>query len=609
MSDVKIENQTMTDIADAIREKTASTEKYLASEMPDAIRKIGTVDAYTKAEIDSMLNDKVDKVAGKELSTVDFTDKNYVHTDNNYTDAAKAKVDAIPSNPKYTDTIYDDTAIKTSINSVSSSISAEVTRATTAEEVLSSRMDTFTKLGEGSTTGDAELMDIRVGYKGTTYNSAGDAVRGQVSQLSESIVDIKGNIIPNILSDVAYEIYDPSNIFTVNKKENVIFADWTETVSKVAEVILDISKVALSLINTRIVVAHNTQYTRIVTLDLNTGKLYWYNCTAATSTGAEVTTLTGFPIDKTNVTLTNMGETLVVSDGENAVTLDVNTIPNWNKVLYPSFEIGLLLNTSYVKKYPVGTIIDDFIDSRKNVKSMIKASSPLHGKKLVVLGDSYIRGDGIQLGETWSYKLAQKYDMQYENYGINGNCMVFNNGSVPMCERYTEIPADADIIVVQGGKNDFNYRSNSASGNMTDEQFLTTFRNGLVTLVMGLIKKYRHKHTTIIFGTPWNFPCSDNPLSGVYIPFPASSGYTIPIKTFADTIKSVCEQFSIPVFDCYRESGVYLWTVGTEIKDSWQMDNFVTNANGYPDYSHLNPNGQDYIMAKWEKIITLHSQD
>lgn len=42
------------------------------------------------------------------------------------------------------------------------------------------RMDTFTKLAKGSTTGDAELMDIRIGIDGKKYANAGTAVREQI---------------------------------------------------------------------------------------------------------------------------------------------------------------------------------------------------------------------------------------------------------------------------------------------------------------------------------------------------------------------------------------------------------------------------------------------
>lgn len=56
--------------------------------------------------------------------------------------------------------------------------------------VLDGRVDELTTLPEGSTTGDAELADIRVGADGTVYNNAGDAVRGQVGDLKSALGNI-----------------------------------------------------------------------------------------------------------------------------------------------------------------------------------------------------------------------------------------------------------------------------------------------------------------------------------------------------------------------------------------------------------------------------------
>ena len=57
------------------------------------------------------------------------------------------------------------------------------------------RIDNMASLKDGSTSGDAELIDIRIGSNGTTYTSAGDAVRSQFGEVNERL-DLLKNATP-----------------------------------------------------------------------------------------------------------------------------------------------------------------------------------------------------------------------------------------------------------------------------------------------------------------------------------------------------------------------------------------------------------------------------
>ena len=86
-----------TDLASAVQTSLGKADSALQT-VPSTYR--------TASAQDSIDSGKVDKVTGKGLST------------NDYTAAAKAKVDAIPASPKYTDTVYDDTAVKNRLTAV-----------------------------------------------------------------------------------------------------------------------------------------------------------------------------------------------------------------------------------------------------------------------------------------------------------------------------------------------------------------------------------------------------------------------------------------------------------------------------------------------------------
>lgn len=197
------------------------------------------------------------------------------------------------------------------------------------------------------------------------------------------------------------------------------------------------------------------------------------------------------------------------------------------------------------------------------------ADAPLYGKTFVIIGDSYVRNHVRPIEETWHYKLAVKYNMEYRNFGWNGNCIAYDrtseNFGPPMYERYKELPEQADYLVVCAGHNDATRMAMFHEGT-------ELFREKLIVLIEGLIARY--PSAKLCFVTPWK------------VPFPMFPEMTA-------VLLEVCASYSVPVFDATRQSGIYVWD------ENFRRLYFQSAS----DTAHLNAAGHDLFLPKMEHFM------
>lgn len=65
-------------------------------------------------------------------------------------------------------------------------------------EIQKNRIDGLIALPDGATTADAELLDIRIGENGVSYNSSGEAVRRQFNIIKDDINEIYSSFTDNV---------------------------------------------------------------------------------------------------------------------------------------------------------------------------------------------------------------------------------------------------------------------------------------------------------------------------------------------------------------------------------------------------------------------------
>lgn len=244
--------------------------------------------------------------------------------------------------------------------------------------------------------------------------------------------------------------------------------------------------------------------------------------------------------------------------------------------------------------YPTAKAVVDYVGQNGGGGTI---SHCWQGKKIVFLGDS------IAQGTTWEGSVqipypkvvADNLGMSLTNYGIGGSTVAqqenyggafktqaafevaekdtskiyqvitgqgyttyeydstsseWVNSSVivrtPLSARWDFMRDDADLIVVHGGTNDFQYNWTPV-GTMADRTPYT-FYGALHTMFAGLIEKYKGK--TIVFVTP--LKRAQTP----YVTPESENENSLTLSEYRDIMLEVCDYYGIPVIDVFSISGL-----------------------------------------------------
>ena len=208
--------------------------------------------------------------------------------------------------------------------------------------------------------------------------------------------------------------------------------------------------------------------------------------------------------------------------------------------------------------------------------------SSLEGLTLNALGDSYFDGNnGIpDRYQVWPGILAQKYGMDFVNHGIGGSTMSnFVTNKNPMVDRYQKLyDNDPDIIIVEGGRNDFNVAAPIGTNDSRDTK---TFKGALNTVLDGLQAKY--PDAMIVCVTVWYWEQS---------PKAATGGTHL---DYGNAMLEVCAERGIP---CFNSMDVE--TVKVDMMNGAFRAKYCASAS---DGSHLNLEGMKLALPAFEKFI------
>lgn len=259
--------------------------------------------------------------------------------------------------------------------------------------------------------------------------------------------------------------------------------------------------------------------------------------------------------------------------------------------------------TAYARFFSMTwTVYDDDSDVKLGVVYLGKEAesakpvSPLADKKIVYDGDSICSSWGeSRNGGSYPKIIADIVGGTFDNQGVGGGRIVTQEGSSDtfhsIVDNLVNLPTDGDLYCFEGGVNDHWHGvplGTYSESDYTGELDLTTYCGAL---------EYIFRYATTHFvGKPICYIITHKCPTSAF-----SSGYNGRTETFADFREAalgICEKYSIPVYDAWKDSGINSWNAA-------QLANYfiIDEDTGTGDGTH--PNEAGYRRYYVPQLISL----
>lgn len=230
----------------------------------------------------------------------------------------------------------------------------------------------------------------------------------------------------------------------------------------------------------------------------------------------------------------------------------------------------------------VATVNGTEPDKNGNVKVTQKPAYRIRNNTIVFFGDSICSGAGSTGG--YAKQIQEITGCIANNQGKSGATIAnAGNSTYKIVNMVKEFTGNADMIVIEGGTNDYN--QGVALGEITatyvDALDETTFCGALESIIQTLITNYPIAQ---LFGVFTHRDVSDT----------VTNANGVTKKEFHDKAVAIYEKYAIPYYDAYKDSGlITAYSSSTLLPAFFKMladaytyngDKVHPNADGYAKY-------------------------